>query len=122
MISVSQKIKGYITFELLLLIKNLEISIKELQNVKEENNKMEEEEKKLSAEEMSKRWERLAWEMDLLANKRVILQRDNIIYWHIPRLEDLYRNIQQRITEGFRTIRQLNSDLDRFLFFVEAGR
>ena len=53
MISVLDKIKGSGFFKRLLQIKNLEMSIEELQRIQEENDKLEEKEKKLSAEEMS---------------------------------------------------------------------
>ena len=103
LISVSHKIKDDVSFKLLLLIKNLEINTKELQKVQEENDKMKEVEKKLSAEEMSKQWGGLAWEVNRLANKRVQKEK---IYRHIHRMENVYSNIQHRIEEATRIIRQ----------------
>ena len=103
LISVAKNSKGYVPFQLLQLIKNLEMSIKELQKIQEENDKMEEEEKKLAAEEMSKRWGQLAMEVNLLGKQRV---KSDIIYRHIPQLENVYRNIAHRIAEAKRTISQ----------------
>ena len=87
LISVSKN--SYAPFRLLLLIKNLEMNIEELQKVKEENEKMEEEEKKLSAEEMSKQWERLACEVDWLRKQG---EKKDLIYSRILELGKAYSN------------------------------
>lgn len=92
LMSVSNKIKGHETFKLLLLIKHLEMSIEELQNVQKE---------KLSAEEKKKQWELLAWELNLFANKMVQI---DYIHELVPRMDDVYRNIGDRVAEAFRTI------------------
>ena len=103
LISVFLKIKGQYYFKMLMIIKDLEMSIEEMQRVQEENDKMEEEEKKLAAEEISKRWGQLAMEANLLGKQRA---KSDIIYRHIPQLENVYRNIAHRIREAKRTISQ----------------
>ena len=93
--SVSLKIKGYVTFKVLLQIKYLERSIEELQKVQEENDKMRKEEKTMSAEEISKRWRRLRWEM-ILIFKKGVPPRD-LIFNSTSEIRILYLNILKRL-------------------------
>ena len=110
LISVYFKIKGQYYFKMLMIIKNLEMSIEELQRVQKENDKMEEEEKMLSAEKISKQWRQLAYRakslsLNMLAKKRCNL---DFIYKCIPRsIENVDRNIHQRINEAIWIIRDV---------------
>ena len=109
LISVSHKIEGYVTFKLLLLIKNLEMSIQELKNVQEESDQIEEE-KKLSAEEISKRWGQLAETLNLFSKQMDQIKRD-FIFRTTPEIQNLYINIRHRLTVASNTISQLAPDL-----------
>ena len=87
-------------FKLLLQIKNIEMSIEELQKLQEENDKMEDDgEERLSDEEMTERWTRVACEARevrraMPSSKRVMMH-------------NIHRGVRRRLLTAIQTLSQV---------------